>query len=386
MSRGPASDQDGRRRHPNKGRLIMQRASNWPAGLFLILTLACGIPAFAQDWPQWRGPNRDAKAIGFHAPATWPKTLTKKWQVKVGDGVATPALVDGKLYVFTRQDEKEVVRCLDAATGNEIWQQGYESEAASGPAGNFPGPRSSPTVAQGKIVTLGVRGILTCRETSTGKQLWQKEDLAKAWPQFFTSSSPIVVDGLCIAQLGGAKDGGIIAYDLTTGDERWRWMQSGPAYASPVLMTVDGTKVLIAPTEGEQKQGKLVALAVADGKLLWEIPYSAGRYIASTPIVNGSTLIVAGPGTGMSAFKMKKEGDKLVEEKLWSNTDNSVGFNTPVLKNGLVFGITGADQLFCLNTELQKTAWSAPFAKPVAAEKAAAKDAASESTAHHVEA
>jgi len=163
-------------------------------------------------------------------------------------------------------------------------------------------------------------------------------------------------------------------------------MESGPAYASPVLMTVDGFKVVIAPTEGGRNEGNLVALAVADGKLLWEIPYSEVRYIATTPIVDGSTLIVAGPGTGMSAFKMKKEGDKLVEEKLWSNTDNSVGFNTPVLKDGLVFGLTGADQLFCLNTQSQKTAWSAPFAKPAAAEKANAKDAASESNAGRVEA
>lgn len=364
----------------------MQRAFNWPAGVFLILILACGIPANAQDWPQWRGPNRDAKATGIHAPATWPKTLTKKWQVKVGDGVATPALVDGKLYVFTRQDDKEILRCLDAATGNEVWQQGYESEAARGPAGSFPGPRSSPTVAEGKIVTLGVRGILTCRDAATGKQLWRKDELAKSWPQFFTSSSPIVVDGLCIAQLGGAQDGGIIASDLATGDEKWRWMDSGPAYASPVLMTVDGTKVIIAPTDAGRNQGKLVAIGAADGKLLWEIPYSEVRYIATTPIVDGSTLIVAGPGTGFSAFKMKKQDDKLVEEKLWSNTDNSVGFNTPVLKDGLVYGLTGADQLFCLSTQSQKTAWSAPFSKPAAAEKPDAKDAARNSSTHQIEA
>jgi outer membrane protein assembly factor BamB len=125
-----------------------------------------------------------------------------------------------------------------------------------------------------------------------------------------------------------------------------------------------------------------VAVSVADGKLLWEIPYSEVRYIATTPIVDGSTLIVAGPGTGMTAFKMKKEGDKLVEEKLWTNTDNSVGFNTPVLKDGLVFGITNADQLFCIDTKSQKTVWSAPFPKPAAADKPAAKDAAANSGAN----
>src|SRR6266480_3547942 len=126
----------------------MRPASYNATGTFLVLLLVCGTRATEQDWPQWRGPNRDAKATGFNAPATWPKTLNKKWTVKVGDGVATPALVDGKLYVFTRQNDKEVLRCLNATNGDEIWQQGYESEPAKGPAGNFPGPRSSPTVAQ----------------------------------------------------------------------------------------------------------------------------------------------------------------------------------------------------------------------------------------------
>src|SRR2546427_11026385 len=87
---------------------------------------------FAQDWPQWRGPNRDAKATGFNAPSTWPKELNKKWSEKVGNGVATPALVGDKLYVFTRLDDDEVIRCLDAATGKEVWQEKYAAQPARG--------------------------------------------------------------------------------------------------------------------------------------------------------------------------------------------------------------------------------------------------------------
>jgi outer membrane protein assembly factor BamB len=352
----------------------MQRSIRTVTVLFYA-ALLCSSGAVAQDWPQWRGQNRDAKASGFHAPDSWPKELTKKWQVKVGDGVSTPALVDAKLYVFTREDGKEVLRCLDATTGNEIWQQRYETEGASGPASRFAGPRSSPAVSDGKVVTLGVRGVLIGRDAASGKQLWRKDDFTDSWPMFFTSSSPIVVDSLCIAQLGGRQNGGVIAFDLATGDEKWKWLESGPAYGSPVLMDVDGIKVVIAPTEG-----KLVAIGTADGKLMWEIPYSQGRYISATPIVDGSTVIVAGPGTGMTAFKLKKQDDKLVEEKLWSNTDNSLGFNTPVLKNGLVFGLSGSDQLFCINTLTQKTAWSSPLAKPAAAEQGGAKAGVGESS------
>ena len=88
--------------------------------LFLLNMLACVIAlarvsqASDQNWPQWRGPNRDGKVSGFEAPKAWPKELTQKWKVPVGDGVASPALVDNKLYVFSREDNQEILRCLDA--------------------------------------------------------------------------------------------------------------------------------------------------------------------------------------------------------------------------------------------------------------------------------
>src|SRR6266403_2394603 len=77
----------------------------------------------AQDWPQWRGPNRDAKVTGFTAPKTWPKELTQKWNVTVGQGDASPALVGDKIYIFARQDTDEIALCLDARTGKELWQE-----------------------------------------------------------------------------------------------------------------------------------------------------------------------------------------------------------------------------------------------------------------------
>src|SRR5262249_14370752 len=124
-----------------------------------VLLLAVG-GICAQDWPQWRGPNRDAKATGFKAPENWPKELTQKWKVKVGSGVATPALVGDKLYVFSRDGENEVLRCLDAGNGNELWQEKYAEKFQAKADSGFPGPRASPAVANGKVVTLGVNGIL----------------------------------------------------------------------------------------------------------------------------------------------------------------------------------------------------------------------------------
>src|SRR6516164_7828256 len=98
----------------------------------------------AGDWPQWRGPNRDARAAAFDVPKMWPKDLTQKWKVAIGEGVSTPALVGDKLYVFARQEGHEVTRCLEAATGKEVWLDKYEAMGATGPSAGFSGPRSSP--------------------------------------------------------------------------------------------------------------------------------------------------------------------------------------------------------------------------------------------------
>jgi outer membrane protein assembly factor BamB len=313
---------------------------------------------WGQDWPQWRGVNRDAKVTGFTPPATWPKTLTQKWKVNVGEGVATPSLAGDKLFVFARQDGQEILRCLDAATGQEVWQAKYEALGASGPASGFSGPRCSPTIAGDKVVTLGVRGTLSAYDAASGKLLWRKDDFPGALPRFFTSASPLVADGLVVAELGGDRNGGIVAYDLTTGEEKWRWTGDAPAYASPVLTTIDGAKLIVAQTET-----KMVALAAADGKLQWEAPFAVeGRgYNAATPIADGQTIIYSGSNRGTTAVRLEKEAGAMVAKPLWKNAEQSVQFNSPVLKEAFVYGISGRNELFCLNAADGQVVWTAPL-------------------------
>jgi outer membrane protein assembly factor BamB len=343
------------------------------AKLVFVASLALAVNSVsAQDWPQWRGPARDGKSPGFDEPKTWPKELKQNWKVTVGEGVATPALVGDKLYVFARTEGAETTSCLEAATGKELWKDKYDSPGASGPSSGFSGPRASPTVAEGKVVTLGVRGVLSCLNSADGKVIWRKDDFKNATPKFYTSSSPLIANGLCIAELGGGdKPGGVIAYDLASGTEKWKWNGDSPAYGSPVLMTVDGTKLVVALTDT-----KIVALSAADGKQVWETPFAVqGRgYNAASPIVDGQTLIYAGSGRGVTAVKLEKKGDSIAASELWKNADNSVMFNTPVLKNGLLFGLSAGNDFFCINAKNGKTAWTAPSTH-------AAANAASESGA-----
>ena len=333
----------------------MKNTNRLFAAIVVCVVLFAASYVFAQDWPQWRGPNRDGKVSGFTAPQKWPSELTQKWKKTVGLGDATPALVGDKLYVFVRQGEDEVTLCLNAGDGKELWQDKYAAQAVTGAAARHPGTRSSPAVADGKVVTLGVGGILSCLDTATGKVVWRKDEFPKAVPQFFTGMSPVVVDGMCIVHLGGKDNGAIIAFDLATGNQKWKWAGDGPAYASPVLMTVVGTKQIVVQTEKN-----VVGVAVADGKLLWQIPSPAqGRFFNSaTPIVDGQTVIYTGQGQGTRAVKVEKQGDGFAAKELWSNADLGTGFNTPVLKDGLLFGLSDRGNLFCLNAQTGQAAWT----------------------------
>jgi len=324
-----------------------------------VILVTCVIGFFAisvsaQNWAQWRGPNRDGIVSGFKAPAEWPSELTKVWSTAVGLGDSTPAFVDGKLYVFTSAENEEMIICLDASNGKELWKDTYQAQAVTGPASRHPGPRSSPAVAKGKVITIGVGGVISCVETDTGNLVWRKDPFPKVVPQFFTAMSPLIIDDMVIAHLGGEDNGAVIAYDLSSGDQKWQWTAEGPQYASPNLLSVEGTNQIVTLTAKS-----VVGLAVSDGKLLWTIPFVPGQraYNAATPIIDGQTVIYTGAGRGTSAVKIEKQGDGFLAKELWSNPEIGVQFNTPILKDGHLYGLTNRGNFFCINSSTGLTAW-----------------------------
>src|SRR5262245_28033204 len=156
------------------------------------------------DWPQWRGPNRDGSLPGFTAPASWPEALTRRWKVEVGTGYATPIVVANRVYAFSRQNEDEVMRALDAETGKTVWETRYPAQFKMNPATarHGPGPKSTPTFASGRLFTLGMTGIVTAFDAATGKQLWQKPG-GSVEPMYHKAQAALVDRCLVIVHLGG---------------------------------------------------------------------------------------------------------------------------------------------------------------------------------------
>jgi outer membrane protein assembly factor BamB len=333
----------------------MKKAFQFVVAFFMVLLITGISNVYSQDWPQWRGINRDGKVTGFKAPKTWPKELAQEWKINIGFGDATPALVNGKIYLSTRQGTEEVVLCLDAATGKEIWKNTYIAIPVTGASASLhPGPRSSPAVANGKVVTLGASAILSCLNASDGKLLWRKENTNNAILKFFTGTSPLIADGMCIVHLGKEGDGQVIAYDLNTGDEKWKWSGDGPAYSTPSIMTIDGKKLLILITEKN-----VMALRLSDGKLFWQIPAPVQQrfYNCVSPFIDGQTIVYSGQGTGSKAIKVEKQGDGFTTKDLWSNAEVGAKWNTPVLKDGFLYGFTDQKRMYCLNFATGQTAW-----------------------------
>ena len=141
--------------------------------------MACVAAGAAQDrgrdYPQWRGVNRDGAASAFAEPATWPDALTRRWKVDVGEGYATPLVVDDTVYVFARRNGNEVMTALDAATGQERWHTGYPAPYAPDmlAAAHGVGPKATPLFHRGRLFSLGMTGIVSAFDAATGRLVWQ---------------------------------------------------------------------------------------------------------------------------------------------------------------------------------------------------------------------
>jgi outer membrane protein assembly factor BamB len=326
----------------------------------LSLAVCSFAPAAAQrpntDWPQWRGAQRDG-AASFTPPAAWPERLTERWKVEVGLGYAAPIVAGDRVFAFSRQGDNEVMRALDAATGKTIWETKYDATFKPNPAAtrtHGTGPKSTPTFADGRLYTLGISGIVSAFDAASGTLLWQKP-APPVEPLYHTAMSPAVDRGLVIVHVGGHSNGALTAFDARSGEVKWSWNGDGPAYGSPVVAELGGTRQVVTVT-----QDNLVGVSAASGELLWKRPYSVrSTRNAATPILHGQTVIISGLGMPVTAFRVIKRGDQWVSENVWENNDVTMDMSTGVLVGSTLFGFSARNsgQFFAVDANTGQTLW-----------------------------
>jgi outer membrane protein assembly factor BamB len=324
--------------------------------MVLVGLVALATTASAAEWPQWRGPNRDGAVTSFDSPASWPASLTERWKADVGTGYATPLLVGDRLYMFTRQGDDEVMTALEPDSGKIVWRTSYPAPFEMVPATrrHGPGPKSTPVFADGRLFTLGMAGTVTAFDAATGRQLWQKPG-GPVQPRFHTAQSPIVDGENVIVHVGGHDDGALTAFDVATGDVRWSWDGDGPAYGSPMIFELSGTRQVVTFT-----QEHLVGVAAETGELLWQRPFTTPHTTTSqTPILYGDMVIQAGRDNGITALHVVRQGDAWSTETVWETDDVSMHMSNGVAIDGVLFGLSplNSGQYFALALDTGQVLW-----------------------------
>jgi outer membrane protein assembly factor BamB len=313
--------------------------------------------ASAADWNQWRGPKRDGIASNFRAPATWSApSLAKKWTVAVGEGHSSPVVVGDRVYIFARENEDEIMRCLSLADGKVIWQNAYPApyEMNYSARAHGKGPKATPAVAGGRVFALGINGHVSAYDAATGAVLWRKDfagEFKATSPVFGAAASPIIEGNNVIVHVGGDDNGALTAFEVGTGKVSWRWDGDGPGYASPVVATVGGVRQLIT-----QSQKHCVSVSPADGKLLWKIPFvTPYEQNSVTPVVVGDLVIFA--GLQKPTFAVKVVGGEAVT--VWENREVTMYMSSPVADGTTLYGMSDKQRgtLFMINAVDGSVLW-----------------------------
>jgi outer membrane protein assembly factor BamB len=330
--------------------------TQWFVAAFAAAALMSGLNAQTPSWPQWRGPNRDGAAISFTEPAAWPQRLTERWKVQVGVGHSSPVLLGNRVYIHTRVEDREVLYALDSDTGRIVWQEGYRAPYQVNPAAaaHGPGPKSTPAIANGSIYALGISGVLSAHDASTGRLKWRTPASANL-PLYGTAMSPVVDGTTVIAHVGGDAGGALTAFDGESGAVKWRWSGDGPGYASPVIADIGGTRQVIT-----QSQSYVISVSAASGALLWKIPFTTNyTQNAVTPVVHRDLVIYSGLDKPITAVRPVRRGGAWTAEPVWNNPQISLYMSSPVIAGSALFGLSHRNkgQFFGLDLESGKTYW-----------------------------
>ena len=340
--------------------------------LFLLLVFMMVSASVAGDeWPQWRGPNRDGvwSESGLISKFDSPK-IQLRWRVPISSGYSGPTVANGLVYVSDRvvePKETERVHCFKWQTGEQVWS--HEYDCPYGGVGYQAGPRASVIIDDGFAFSLGATGTLICFEAARGEIVWSRDlktEYKIRMPKWGISASPVIENDLLIVQIGG-QNACLVALDRKSGAERWRSQSDEASYSAPMVIDQAGKRVLVCWT-GE----RILGLDANNGDLFWaqEFKWEKWPIGIADPVIYRNRLLVSEVHKGSLLLGLSDVTFNI--KKIWHRRKKDVGedmalhclMSTPYIVDEHIYGADSEGILRCLRLESGEQVWQDASAVP----------------------
>lgn len=337
--------------------LVSRSRAAIAAACLIAGTLLSAGGALAADWPQWRGPARDAISRETGLLKSWPAEGPRLlWKATgLGGGYSAPSVAGKRVYGMSYRGDDEVVWALDEATGKEVWRT-VIARANKTDIGYPEGSRCTPTVDGGKVYAVGASGDLVCLDTS-GRILWRKslvKDFGGQIPGWGFTESPLIDGEKLIVTPGGAS-ATLVALNKNTGEVIWKSAIGDPAhYSSAIIADAAGKRQYI-----QFLSGGVVGVSAQDGKLLWRYDRPANRTAnISTPIYSKDHVFAASAyRTGGGLAKLTANGEGIEAKEVYFTRQMQNHHGGMVLVKDHLYGFDESN-LTCIHFATGEVAWS----------------------------
>ena len=314
------------------------------------------------DWPQWRGPNREDISTETGLLKQWPAGGPPvAWKITgLGAGYSGVSVDHSRIFTMGERGDSSFLFALDEANGKILWSTKIGKSGAPG-WGGFAGPRGTPTVDGDRVYALGHYGDLVCAEAATGKILWQKNfvaDFGGEVPEWGYAESPLV-DGDQLICTPGKEKGAMAALNKMTGETLWRTTEftEKTAYASPIVVVIDGVRQYIQVTDTTKNTASVVGVSTK-GKVLWRGTFPGKTAVIPTPIYRDQQVYVSsGYGAGCALFKISKSGDAFSAEQVYANKDMENHHGGVILVGDCLYGYSEKNGWVCQDFKTGKIVW-----------------------------